>query len=135
MTKYKCGNPNCGAEFEEAGTYKEYHNEIEGDFYELLPCCPVCGCEDYNEIEEEPDEIEDNETEIESFSYLVVVRYNSLLGYYRNAYFYASDKEEAGAIVDKYMNKSSSLKDRTRLCRIYKLVDEQAGSCIKGGRQ
>lgn len=120
--KYRCDNPKCRAEFEEPGSYKEYHNEIEGDFYELLPCCPVCGCSDYNEIEEEPDEIEDNEDEIESFAYLVVVRY-VFTDYLKNAYIYASDKEEADAIIDKYMN-GKRTKDRTRLCRVYKLDSE-----------
>lgn len=118
---YRCDNPKCRAEFEEPATRKEYHNEIEGGFYELFPCCPCCGCDEYSEIEEEPDEIEDDENEIESFEYMVVVRYDSLQGYYRNAYFYASDKEETDAIVNKYMTK---WKERTRLCRIYKLVDE-----------
>lgn len=118
---YKCDNPKCNGIFEEPGSYKEYHNEIEGGFYEMLPCCPYCGCEDFNEIEdpEEADEIEDDENEIDSFDYLVLIRYNSLLGYYRNAYFYAATAEEAAAIKEKFLKK-----DRTKLCRIYKLIKE-----------
>lgn len=121
--KYKCDNPKCGAEFDEPGTYKEYHYELEDKPYELLPCCPECGCEDYNEIDEEPEEIEDDEDEIESFAYLIIVRY-IFTDYLKNAYFYASDKEEADAIVEKYTN-GEKTRLRTKLCRIYKLVDEK----------
>lgn len=128
---YKCDNPKCKGIFEDPGSYKEYHNEIEGGFYELLPCCPYCGCEDYSEIEdpEEDNEIEDDENEIESVLYLIVVRYNSLQGYYKNAYFYASNKKEADAIVDKYTN-GEKTRLRTKLCRIYKLVDEKEGTDV-----
>lgn len=118
---YKCDNPKCNGIFEDPGSYKEYHNEIEGGFYEELPCCPYCGCEDFNEFEdpEENNEIEDDENEIESFEFMIVVRYDSWQGYYRNAYFYASNKEEANEIKEKFLKK-----DRTKLCRIYKLIEE-----------
>lgn len=117
---YKCDNPRCGAEFEEPATRKEYHNEIEGDFYELFPCCPCCGCEDYNEIEDEDEdeEIEDGESEIESFEYMIVIRYDSLQGYYRNAYFYAATIEEANVIIEKYKKYK-----RVKAWRLYKIVD------------
>lgn len=117
---YRCDNPKCRAEFEEPATRKEYHNEIEGDFYELFPCCPYCGCDDYLEIEDEDEEIEDGEIDIESFDFVVQVRY---IAYHthtmKNAYYYAATKEEADAIVDKYMTKA-----QTTICRIYKLMSE-----------
>ena len=119
--KYKCDNPNCGAEFDEPGTYKEYHNEIEGDFYELFPCCPCCGCDEYSEIEDEDEEIEDDEFDVESFNFVVQVRY---IAYYtrdmKNGWYYAATKEEADAIVDKYMN-GKRTSGRVKLCRIYEL--------------
>ena len=121
--KYKCGNPNCGEIFEEVGTYKEYHNEIEGDFYEELPCCPFCGCEDFEEVEEEPDEdeeIEDSEINVESFNFVVQVRY---IGYHtrtmRNAYFYAGDTKEAETIVEMYSKYKG-----VKVIRVYELSSE-----------
>ena len=131
--KYKCDNPKCGAEFDEPGTYKEYHNELEGNPYELLCCCPECGCEDYREIDEEPEEFEDDEADTESFDYLVQVRFKA---YYTrslsNAYYYAPTKEDADAIVDKYM-KGKRTSHRVKLCRIYELREtKEADNDNKG---
>lgn len=119
----KCDNPKCNHIFEEneAGTYKEHHNEIEGDFYETFLCCPVCGCPDVYDVDdpnEENEEIEDDESEIESFEYMIVVRYDSLQGYYRNAYFYASTLEEANATIEKYIKYK-----RVKAWRLYIIVD------------
>lgn len=55
---YRCDNPKCRAEFEEPATYKEYHTEVDGNPFEMLPCCPMCGCEDYSEIGEAPEKRE-----------------------------------------------------------------------------
>ena len=122
--KYKCENPKCGAEFDEPGTYKEYHNEIEGDYYELFPCCPCCGCDEYSEIEDEDEEIADDEFDVESFNFVVQVRY---IAYYtrdmKNGWYYAATKEEADAIVDKFMN-GKRTSGRVKLCRIYELRDQ-----------
>lgn len=59
---YKCDNPKCGCIFteDEAGSFREYHTEIPGDYYETFMCCPQCGCEDFFEYEEETEE-EDEE--------------------------------------------------------------------------
>lgn len=119
---YKCDNPQCGAEFEEPATYKEYHNEIEGGFYELLPCCPQCRCEDYSVIEDEneDEEIEDSEINVESFNFVVQVRY---FGYHtrtmRNAYFYAGDTKEAESIVEMYSKYKG-----VKVIRVYELRSE-----------
>lgn len=119
---YKCDNPRCGAEFDEPATRKEYHNEIEGDFYELFPCCPCCGCDEYSEIEDEDEdeEIEDDEIDIESFKFVVQVRY---FGFHsrtmRNAYFYAGDTKEAESIVEKYSRYKG-----VKVIRVYELRSE-----------
>lgn len=34
---------------DEGGTTKEYHNEIDGDFYEEFITCPCCGSTDIEE--------------------------------------------------------------------------------------
>lgn len=117
---YKCDNPKCRAEFEEPATRKEYHNEIEGDFYELFPCCPCCGCDEYSEIEDEDEdeEIEDDESEVESFKFLVVVRHVSYMGL-RNAYYYAGDTKEAESLVEKY-----SRYKKVKVIRVYELRSE-----------
>ena len=121
MKKYKCDNPRCWAEFDEPGTYKEYHYELEDKPYELLPCCPECGCDNYHEIDEEFDEIEDDEVDVESFIFVVQVRHISYITRsLRNSYYYAATKEDADAIVDKYMN-GKRTKNRVKLCRIYEL--------------
>ena len=119
--KYRCENPKCRAEFDEPGTYKEYHYELEDKPYELLPCCPECGCDNYHEIDEELDEIEDDEVDVESFIFVVQVRHISYITRsLRNSYYYAATKEEADAIVDKYMN-GKRTSGRVKLCRIYEL--------------
>ena len=37
-----CGHCNTYFTADEAETYREYHTEIEGDFYEEFDCCPHC---------------------------------------------------------------------------------------------
>ena len=119
--KYRCENPRCKAEFDEPATRKEYHNEIEGDFYELFSCCPYCRCDEFSEIEDEDEEIADDEFDVESFNFVVQVRY---IAYYtrdmKNGWYYAATKEEADAIVDKFMN-GKRTSGRVKLCRIYEL--------------
>lgn len=123
--KYKCDNPKCGHIFDEdeMGTYKEYHNEIEGGFYEELPCCPMCGCEDffvYEDNEDEDEGIEDGEINVESFNFVVQVRY---IGYHtrtmRNAYYYAGDTKEAETIVEMYSRYKG-----VKVIRVYELRSE-----------
>ena len=117
---YKCDNPRCGAEFDEPATRKEYHNEIEGDFYELFNCCPCCGCDEFSEIEDEDEGIEDSEINVESFNFVVQVRY---IGYHtrtmRNAYFYAGDTKGAESIVEMYSRYKG-----VKVIRVYELRSE-----------
>ena len=118
---YKCDNPRCGAEFEEPATRKEYHTEIEGDYYELFNCCPCCGCDEYSEIEDEDEdeEIEDDEKEIPSFNFVVVVRNASHLGYMKNFIFYAPTFAEAEKLVEKYSRYKT-----VRVIRVFELRSE-----------
>lgn len=52
MNKNKCNQ--CGTEFEYPATYEECVGEFWGSpAYQTFYVCPVCGSDDYEEIEDE----------------------------------------------------------------------------------